>query len=246
MAIDMSACTGCSACVIACQAENNIPSVGKKYVANSREMHWIRIDRYYREDEKGNVTTVFQPMLCQHCENAPCENVCPVAATTHSPEGLNEMTYNRCVGTRYCLNNCPYKVRRFNFLNWHKDKKTPLDLAFNPDVTVRMRGVMEKCTFCVQRLNEVKMHIKDLGRTRVHDGEAVTACQQACPASAIIFGDINDPTSKVAQASKIKRGNDTQEYKEKNGAFKVLSELNVRPSITYLVKVRNTNDVPKV
>ena len=246
MAIDMSACTGCSACVIACQAENNIPSVGKKYVANSREMHWIRIDRYYREDEKGNVTTVFQPMLCQHCENAPCENVCPVAATTHSPEGLNEMTYNRCVGTRYCLNNCPYKVRRFNFLNWHKDKKTPLDLAFNPDVTVRMRGVMEKCTFCVQRLNEVKMHIKDLGRTRVHDGEAVTACQQACPANAIIFGDINDPKSKVAQASKIKRGNDTQEYKEKNGAFKVLSELNVRPSITYLVKVRNTNDVPKV
>ena len=246
MAIDMSACTGCSACVIACQAENNIPSVGQKYVANSREMHWIRIDRYYREDEKGNVTTVFQPMLCQHCENAPCENVCPVAATTHSPEGLNEMTYNRCVGTRYCLNNCPYKVRRFNFLNWHKDKKTPLDLAFNPDVTVRMRGVMEKCTFCVQRLNEVKMHIKDLGRTRVHDGEAVTACQQACPANAIIFGDINDPKSKVAQASKIKRGNDTQEYKEKNGAFKVLSELNVRPSITYLVKVRNTNDVPKV
>jgi molybdopterin-containing oxidoreductase family iron-sulfur binding subunit len=137
-------------------------------------------------------------------------------------------------------------VRRFNFLNWHKDKKTPLDLAFNPDVTVRMRGVMEKCTFCVQRLNEVKMHIKDLGRTRLHDGEAVTACQQACPANAIIFGDINDPKSKVAQASKIKRGNDTQEYKEKNGAFKVLSELNVRPSITYLVKVRNTNDVPKV
>jgi molybdopterin-containing oxidoreductase family iron-sulfur binding subunit len=246
MAIDLSACTGCSACVVACQAENNIPTVGKKYVANSREMHWIRIDRYYREDASGNVTTVFQPMLCQHCENAPCENVCPVAATTHSPEGLNEMTYNRCVGTRYCLNNCPYKVRRFNFLNWHKDKKTPLDMAFNPDVTVRMRGVMEKCTFCVQRLNEAKMHAKDQGHSRVQDGEVVTACQQACPAGAILFGNVNDPKSAVAKAATISRGNHTQEYKEKNGAYKVLSELNVRPSVTYLVKVRNTEELPKV
>ena len=246
MAIDLSACTGCSACVVACQAENNIPTVGKKYVANSREMHWIRIDRYYREDASGNVTTVFQPMLCQHCENAPCENVCPVAATTHSPEGLNEMTYNRCVGTRYCLNNCPYKVRRFNFLNWHKDKKTPLDMAFNPDVSVRMRGVMEKCTFCVQRLNEAKMHAKDQGHSRVQDGEVVTACQQACPAGAIIFGDVNDSKSAVAKAATINRGNHSQEYKEKNGAYKVLSELNVRPSVTYLVKVRNTDQLPKV
>ena len=246
MAIDLSACTGCSACVVACQAENNIPTVGKKYVANSREMHWIRIDRYYREDASGNVTTVFQPMLCQHCENAPCENVCPVAATTHSPEGLNEMTYNRCVGTRYCMNNCPYKVRRFNFLNWHKDKKTPLDMAFNPDVTVRMRGVMEKCTFCVQRLNEAKMHAKDQGDSRVQDGDVVTACQQACPAGAILFGNVNDPKSAVAKSATINRGNHTQEYKEKNGAFKVLSELNVRPSVTYLVKVRNTDELPKV
>ena len=246
MSIDLSACTGCSACVVACQAENNIPTVGKKYVANSREMHWIRIDRYYREDASGNVTTVFQPMLCQHCENAPCENVCPVAATTHSPEGLNEMTYNRCVGTRYCMNNCPYKVRRFNFLNWHKDKKTPLDMAFNPDVTVRMRGVMEKCTFCVQRLNEAKMHAKDQGDSRVQDGDVVTACQQACPAGAILFGNVNDPKSAVAKSATINRGNHTQEYKEKNGAFKVLSELNVRPSVTYLVKVRNTDELPKV
>ncbi|MFM8456753.1 MAG: 4Fe-4S dicluster domain-containing protein, partial [Ignavibacteria bacterium] len=246
MAIDLSACTGCSACVVACQSENNIPTVGKKYVANSREMHWIRIDRYYREDASGNVTTVFQPMLCQHCENAPCENVCPVAATTHSPEGLNEMTYNRCVGTRYCLNNCPYKVRRFNFLNWHKDKKTPLDMAFNPDVTVRMRGVMEKCTFCVQRLNEAKMHAKDQGHARVQDGDVVTACQQACPAGAILFGNVNDPKSAVAKAAHISRGNHKQEYKEKNGAYKVLSELNVRPSVTYLVKVRNTDELPKV
>lgn len=246
MAIDMSACTGCSACVVACQAENNIPTVGKKYVANSREMHWIRIDRYYREDASGNVTTVFQPMLCQHCENAPCENVCPVAATTHSPEGLNEMTYNRCVGTRYCLNNCPYKVRRFNFLNWHKDKKTPLDMAFNPDVSVRMRGVMEKCTFCVQRLNEAKMHAKDQGHSRVQDGDVITACQQACPAGAIYFGNVNDPKSAIAKANATNRGNHTQEYKEKNGAYKVLSEINVRPSITYLVKVRNTDQLPKV
>jgi molybdopterin-containing oxidoreductase family iron-sulfur binding subunit len=174
-----------------------------------------------------NPQSIVEPMLCQHCENAPCENVCPVAATTHSPEGLNEMTYNRCVGTRYCLNNCPYKVRRFNFLNYHTDQRSPLDLVFNPDVTNRMRGVMEKCTFCVQRLHEAKYHAKDQGRARINDGEAVTACQEACPASAIIFGDMNDPNSRVSQMRSHER------------SFTVLAELNVRPAVTYLAKVQN-------
>lgn len=228
MVIDMSQCTGCSSCVVACQSENNIPVVGKEQVLLGRELHWIRLDRYYTGDDMDAPGSVVEPMLCQHCENAPCENVCPVAATTHSPEGLNEMTYNRCVGTRYCLNNCPYKVRRFNFLNYAKaDQRKPLDLVFNPEVTNRFRGVMEKCTFCVQRLHEAKWHARDNGRSRVLDGEAVTACQEACPAGAIIFGDMNDPKSRVSMTQKDDRG------------FRVLSDINVRPSVTYLAKVVN-------
>ncbi len=272
MAVDLNACTGCGSCVVACNNENNVPVVGRDQVGRGREMHWMRIDRYftfeefdtdgakdrYRSDfysdlkvdtdhdgaanEKisdeafENVSVGFQPMMCQHCGHAPCESVCPVLATTHSGEGLNQMTYNRCIGTKYCANNCPYKVRRFNWYRFNDNDKFDYQfnndlgkMVINPDVTVRTRGVMEKCSFCIQRIQDAKLTAKRENRTIV-DGDMKTACQQTCPSGAIVFGDINDKNSEVHKLFNNER------------AYHVLEDIGVQPSVKYMGKVRNTFD----
>ncbi|HZZ74618.1 MAG TPA: 4Fe-4S dicluster domain-containing protein, partial [Puia sp.] len=252
MQIDLNSCVGCGACVVACIAENNVSIVGKNEVTRFHDMHWMRIDRYFTGNlsDPNSIETVFQPMLCQHCDNAPCENVCPVSATNHSSEGLNQMAYNRCIGTRYCANNCPFKVRRFNWEDYNGADSFPNNqdehgvgrlndavlmmnddltrMVLNPDVVVRSRGVMEKCSFCVQRLQDGKLKAKKENRTLV-DSDVVTACQQSCPTEAIVFGNINNSKSAIVKARQ----------ENEHRLYHVLEELHVLPNITYLAKVRN-------
>jgi molybdopterin-containing oxidoreductase family iron-sulfur binding subunit len=253
MSVDMNSCVGCGACVVACHAENNIPVVGKIEVLRYHDMHWLRIDRYFSGnlEDADSIQTVFQPMLCQHCDNAPCENVCPVSATNHSSEGLNQMAYNRCIGTRYCANNCPYKVRRFNWADYTGSDSFPDNqrgfisdatmmmndelprMVLNPDVTVRSRGVMEKCSFCVQRLQEGKLKAKKADRPLKDMEDVRTACQQACPTQAIVFGNANDKESLITRTREDNEGR----------LFYALEELHVLPNVNYLAKVRNTDKI---